>query len=129
MPPTPPQGAASGFQILLPSATRTAEQTIELADWAGISVILDLTSLNAVTPGLTVHIEGLDPASSKWITLLSSAAITTVSTNGPITVSPHVLGAANVARLMRLPKRFRVRVAVADADAATYSLGAWLEPM
>jgi len=114
-------------RTLLPSASRTTAQTftINVARAKAIRVYLDLTNLNAVTPGLTVTIDAWDSVSNKFVNLLTGAAITTVSTN-MYTVGIGVTAVANGAANAYLGDFVRVAVAVADADAATYSLTAHL---
>lgn len=109
----------------LPSDSRTTAQavTVDNIEARGIRVTLVVTSLNAVTPVLTVTIAEYDPASQTYLTLLTGAAISTVSSN-VYSVHPDLTAAANlVAKDIIRRGRIRVSVAVGDADACTYSLG------
>ena len=114
-------------RTLLASGQRTTAQsfTVNTARAKAVRVFLDLTSLNAVTPVLTVTIDAWDSVSNKFVNLLTGAAISTVSTN-MYTVGIGVTAAANAAANAYLGDFIRVAVAVADADAATYSLTAHL---
>ena len=110
---------------LLASAARTA--TASSADQTnyngrGALIVIDVTSITA-TPSLVVTVEAKDALSGKYVTLLTSAAITTVSTV-QLAVYPGVTAAANLAVSMILPRTWRVTVTAADADSATYSVGA-----
>lgn len=77
-----------------------------------LRLVLDATAI-AATPSIVVTVDVLDVASGKWVNVLTSAAITTVSTNmlGPIT---------------GLSGTVRVTVTHGDADSITYSVGAHL---
>lgn len=115
---------------ILASAQRTTAQTS--ADFPnkrcrGLILIVDVTDLHSVTPGLTVTIQGKDPVSGKYYTILASAAITTVSTT-VLRVFPGGTIAANLVANDCIPETWRVTVAVADADACTYSIGGILVP-
>jgi hypothetical protein len=130
MPPTLNQIVQCGgnsYITLLPSAARTVATTSEdFANYGGrgMHVVVDVTAVTA-TPGLTVTIQGKDEVSGKYYTLLAGLAITTVSTT-IYKIFPGSAVSANVSANDIIPHTFRVSVAVADADAATYSIGASL---
>ncbi len=113
------------YQTILPSASRTVLQTGNAIGTGGrqfLIAVLDLTSVNGVTPGLTLSIEGYDKVSAKWYNILSGAAVVAVSTN-VYKVGPGLPATANVSANSCLPGLIRITIAVADADAATYSVG------
>lgn len=110
---------------VLASAARTA--SIDSADFRnpsgrGLALVIDVTAI-AATPSITVTIQGKDPVSGKYYTLLASAAITTVSTT-VLRVYPGLTAAANLAANDVLPEIWRASVAHGDADSITYSIGA-----
>jgi hypothetical protein len=108
----------------LASAARTAQTDsadLNNPDARGVVVVLDVTAITA-TPILTLLIQGKDPASGKYYTLLTGAAVSTVSTSTYV-VYPGVTETASVDVASPLPATWRVRVQVADADSATYSVG------
>lgn len=110
--------------IALASAARTATTSsadLYNVDGLGVLVILDVTAITA-TPSLTVSVQGKDPASGKYVTLFTGAAVTTVSTNTYV-VYPGVTETANVDAAVPVPRTFRITVTHADADSATYSVG------
>ena len=115
--------------VLLSSAQRTtATNSADVTDNFGAKsavVIIDVTSVNAVTPTLTVTIQGKDPTSGKYYTILTSAAISTVSTV-VLRVHPALAASANLIAKSIMPQTWRVSVAVGDADACNYSIGAQL---
>lgn len=92
----------------------------------GIEVIIDITAVTA-TPALTVTIQGYDPESGKYYTLLASTALALVATT-VLRVYPGLTAAANLVASLVLPPIWRVVVAHGDSDSATYSVGANLLP-
>lgn len=116
---------SGGGGTLLASAARTA--AINSADQVngararGVKVVIDITAVG-VTPGLTFTIQGKDPASGKYYTLLASASQAAVATL-VMTVYPGVTAAANVTVNDALPSVWRVAVAVSNGVTATYSVG------
>jgi hypothetical protein len=91
----------------------------------GLHLVIDVTAITGtVTPTLTVFIEGKDPASGKYYTILSSAGITTVSTV-VLKVYPGITATANVAVADVLPATWRVRYTITGTTPAfTARLGA-----
>lgn len=113
-----------GTAIAYRSAARTASPTpVELPTESarGAAVVVDVTAIN-LTPSVTFHIETQDPASGKWIALLSSAAIAAVGTTR-LVVYPGIAPAANAKADDVLGARVRIRPVHADADSITYSVG------
>lgn len=117
----------------LASAARTA--AINSADiinynHKGIIVYLDIT-VDAVTADLTLSIEAKDPSSGKYIKIFTASAaasavgmFTYVLYPGSVTADDEV----TEVHLLPLPRTFRISIAVADADEATYSVGYALLP-
>lgn len=108
----------------LVSAARTA--TVSSADIAnlsgcGITVVLDVTA-KGTAPSITLKIQQKDPASGKYIDLLTSAAVTTVSTN-TYRVYPGLTAAANVTVNGVVGKTFRITMTHSNTDSITYSVG------
>ncbi len=109
---------------LVPSAAYTTTQTS--ADQTnqrcrGVVVVLDMTAVG--TGSVTLTIQGKDPVSGKYYTLLAGAAVTTNSTN-VYRVYPGLAAAANATANDVLPKTWRVVVTANNANSATYSVGA-----
>lgn len=119
---------ASGqsYRVLYPSVARTATpasdpQNDVTQSRLGGHFVLDVTAIGAA-PSIVVNIEAFDPASGKWYAILTSAAVTTVSTN-VLRVYPGLTAAANVVASDVLPPNWRARVTHGNADSITYSLG------
>lgn len=107
------------------SAARTATPTavtIPTGRYRYLHLTLDLTAL-AATPSIVVTIDGLDPVSGKYYNLLTSAAITTVSTN-TYRIGPGLTNSNNLIANDVLPSTIRVTCTHGDADSATYIVGA-----
>jgi hypothetical protein len=93
-------------------------------DGWGVTVVVDITAISGTTPTLTVVIEGLDEASGKWYTLLSSAALNAVATT-VLRVFPAGTAAANSIANLPLPMQWRVHATVAGTTpAVTATVGA-----
>jgi hypothetical protein len=97
----------------------------------GVQLVVDVTAEAAggSSHAMVVTIQGKDPASGKYYTLLASASITAVGTT-VLTVHPSVVASANVAASHALPRTWRVLVThTADgASSMTFSIGANLIP-
>lgn len=115
-----------------PSATRTVTPTdsngVGTDDKSNnfgnsIIVFIDVTSINAGTPSVVFTVEGKDPVSGKYYTLLASAAIVAVGTT-VLRVNPGLTAAANTIAKDMLPSLWRVKAVHADGQAITYSVGA-----
>ena len=109
-------------QTLLVSAARTTAQTSApfSAEEVLCSDFVFDVSLDPSTASITPSIQGQDPVSGDWYTILTGAAVAAVGTTA-LRVGPTIVAAANVAANAMLPKLFRVAVAVADAESMTYS--------
>lgn len=108
---------------LLPSASRTATiSSIDQQNQFGryVHVTVDTTVIG--TGSITMTIEGRDPASGKYYTILASAAIVTNVTT-VYKVGPALTAAANAVANDILPTVWRVTVTANNANPATYSVG------
>ena len=112
---------------VLPSAARTATPAAVVVGSVyarGVHVVVDVTAVG-VTPSITVTLESQDLTSGKWYPLLTSAAISTVSTT-VLKVYPGATVAANLAANDVLAEAFRVTVTHANGNSITYSVSAHL---
>ena len=109
---------------LLASASRTITQTsadIPTYNMESIAVTLDMTVITA-GPSVTLAINYKDPASGKYVPLLTGAAVTTISTN-PYKLGPGLTAAANAIANAVLPDIIQIVVTANNANAGTYSVG------
>lgn len=88
----------------------------------GIKVVVDITVITAGS--LTVTIQGKDPTSGKYYTLLASAALAAVATT-ILTVFPGAAVTANLSANDMLPANWRV-IAVAVTGPITATIAASL---
>ena len=112
---------------VLDSAVRTTAQTVNLENpnARGVLVVLDVT-LDAASAVLTLTIRGRDVVSGKFVDLLVAATVAAVGTTAYI-VYPGVAAAAEgITKVVGypLPLDWNIEIAVADADAMTYSVSA-----
>ena len=108
---------------LLASAARTTTQTsadITNYNGRGIKVWLDMTVVG--TGSVTLTINGKDPASGKYILLLSGVAVVTNITS-VYTIYPGAPATNNVSANDILPRTFQIVVTANNANSATYSVG------
>ena len=87
---------------------------------------IDITAIVS-TPLVTVTIQGKDPISGKYYTILASAALAAAATT-VLRVYPGLVAVANLTVNDVMPRHWRVSVTVGDADSATYSIGASMIP-
>lgn len=116
-------------KTLLASAARTATTATsdQLDPHAeGVHVIINVTAVSGTTPTLTPTIEGKDPVSGNYYTVLAGAAISTVSTV-VLRVGPGITVAANLSAADYLPDTWRVNCVVGGTTPSfTFSIGAVL---
>lgn len=110
---------------IYPSAARTAtlvgDDNKKVSGNHGCIVTIDVTAVPSVeTTQLTI--EGKDPASGKYYTLLSEAASAAVRTITLI-IQPGAAVTANVSANGAVPDTYRIRVIHSAAGSHTYSVG------
>ena len=114
-------------QTIYASAARTATPTaveVNTRRAKSLVVVLDAT-VHAVSAALTITIDRKDSTSGKYINILTSASITTVSTN-TIRVALGAPVTANVSANEPLPNTVRIGVTHGNANAVTYTVSAHL---
>jgi hypothetical protein len=96
---------------------------------AGVKLVIDITAVAGTTPTLTFVIEYKDPASGKYIPLLTSAALGAVATT-ELFIYPGAAVVANLSASNILPKTWRVRWTIGGTGgpSITASIGAVLLP-
>lgn len=114
-------------KTLLASAVRAATNSSnEVLNEAAnsIHVVIDVTAVPGVDT-VTFSIEGKDPASGRWYTLLTSAAVVATTAAAPLVlrVGPGLTAAANLVANDVVPRVFRVTATHSAATNFTYSVG------
>lgn len=110
---------------LLASAARTATNATGVQINPGkqaVDIIIDATAASA-TPSVVFTVQGLDPLSGQYYTILASSAVTGISTT-VLRIGPGLTAAANTVANYNLPRHWRVNCVHADANSITYSIGA-----
>ncbi len=110
-------------ETILASAARTS--SVSSSDFTnfnakGIKVVIDVTA-DPAAASVTFDIEGKDPISGNYYSLLTSAAVTAVGTT-VLTVFPGIAETANLKASDILPRTYRVTATHADGDSITYSV-------
>lgn len=109
------------------SAARTATPTaveVNTRRFRSLVLVLDATAITS-TPSITITIARKDNLSGKYVDILTSAAIATVSVN-TIRVGLGLPATANVSANEALPNVVRITVTHGNANSITYSLSAHL---
>jgi hypothetical protein len=114
-------------QVIYSSAARTATPTaveVNTRRFKSVVLVLDVTAI-VTAPSVVVTIDRKDNTSGKYINILTSAAVTTVSTN----TYRFGLGApvmANISANEPMPSVFRVTVTHGNGNSITYTCSAHL---
>jgi len=114
-------------QQIYASAARTATPTaveVNTRRFRSMVVVLDATAITS-TPSVTIALDRKDNASGKYINILTSAAIATVSTN-TIRIGLGLPVTANVSANEPLPNVVRVTITHGNANSITYTVSAHL---
>lgn len=77
----------------------------------GLHIVVDITAVTGTSPTLVVTVEGKDPLSGKYYTLLASASLTATGTT-VLKVSPGLTAAANTVANDVLPRIWRVKTTI-----------------
>lgn len=112
-----------------PGVVRTADGRWDPggnAEHKGLHVIIDVTVNAGGLAAVTFKIVGIDPASGKDYTILSSAALSAVATT-VLRVYPGLTAAANLTANDFLPYQWALVADHADANPITYSVGVQME--
>lgn len=116
---------AGGEVELLASAARTASinsPNQNNYNASGVIITIDVTAI-VTAPSVTFTVKYFDTLSTKWVTLLTSAAITTVSTT-TLKIRPGLTAVANLVANDVLPRIWRLEAVHANANSITYSCSA-----
>lgn len=113
--------------VILSSAVRAASangQDRTNQNARGILVVIDVTAVPTVDT-VTFTLQGKDPASGKYYTILASAALVAAGTV-VLRVYPGLTAAANLVASDALPRTWRLITTHSAATNFTYSVGAVL---
>lgn len=117
--------------IILPSEARTTAQEVELDTHGalGLLLVVNVTD-NGADGGLTPKVHAIDPVSGSNVTIFTASAAITADGQHAYLLYPTTLSAAadeiRQIKQIPVPRRVNVELAVANATAYTYSVGAIL---
>ena len=103
--------------VLTAQATSVSGADIDNLSSRGAHVVIDITAITGTTPTATFTVEGKDPVSGKYYTILASAALNAVATT-VLRIGPGLTAAANLVANDILPPVVRVSVAIAGTTPA-----------
>ena len=111
--------ANSSIQLQRLAAAAASINGLDMENMSGIGaqIVIDVTAITGTTPSVVVTVEGKDPVSGKYYTILASASITTVSTT-VLRIFPGATASANLAANDVLPRTFRVTSTIAGTTPA-----------
>lgn len=102
------------------SAAAVNSPNLQNEDGRGVQVVVRNTAGTGTTPTLTVTIQGYDPTSGEYYTLLASTAIAAgTPATTVLTVYPGVTASANVAVSAVLPFHWRVITTIGGTGTPT----------
>lgn len=101
------------------TATPTAVTLKVPQEAEAASVVVEVTAA-ADTPSVVFAFNLVDPTSGTVVAILTSAAVTAVSSN-IYKISPHLTASANLIAKDHLPPLLQITATHADADSITYS--------
>ena len=101
--------------------TATESSTAIISTHGGCNVVIDMTAVTA-TGDVTFKLEGHDPLSGAYYTIIESLSVVTVSTV-VLSVFGGITEVANSKVSDGLPQNIRVTATHANAVAMTYSVG------
>lgn len=107
------------YTALRLTAAAAGSNSGDLDNLAGSAVafVIDITAITGTTPTATFTVEGKDPISGKYYTILASAALAATGTT-VLRVFPGATAAANLSANDFVPKVFRVSCAIAGTTPA-----------
>lgn len=116
----------AGFPIVNPTPVATYNGPDQLNDGprSGIKVVVDISAV-AGGATLTVRIQGKDPVSGKYFTMLTSTALAAQATT-VLTIFPGATAAANVTVNDRMPRTWRISYDIGTATTIAATIGAIL---
>lgn len=106
------------------SATNSTPDFLNLG-WRGVKVIFDITAVPGAD-SVTLTIQGKDPASAKYFTLLAGAAETGTATR-IYSVYPALPATANVSANDFVPQQWRITITHSAGTNFTYSVSYFYE--
>ena len=100
---------------------------IDCLDRTGLLVFINITAISGTTPTYTVTVEGKDPVSGTYYTILASAGLNATGMT-VLKIYPALTAAANLVANDILPQTFRIKAVVAGTTpSVTATIGTVLK--
>lgn len=117
------RGNLDNISLIAASGVTTTQTGSDQVNYnhRGLIVVLSMTVVG--TGSVTLTIQGKDPVSGQYYTMLAGAAVITNSTN-VYTVYPGAPATANVSANAPLPRTWRVLATANNANPTTYTVAA-----
>lgn len=105
--------AIQAFSALSLSAASASVDGGDIGNTSAVGAIfvVDITAITGTTPTATFTVEGKDPVSGKYYTILQTAALSAVSTT-VLRVHPAMVAVANLTASDMLPETLRVTATI-----------------
>lgn len=125
------RGNLDNITVLASAAHTTAQTSADMTNYnhKGIIVVLNVSA--GTTPSLTLEVDGKDPVSSAYYSLLTASAA--VAATGTFVYMVYPGASTTVTNTgvtqssgMVLPRTWRVKVSVGNSNSITYSVAASL---
>lgn len=112
-------GGKASIAALTLAAAAASGQSSNFSSNAGqgASVVIDITAITGTSPTLTVIVEGCDPHSGKYYTILQSAALAAVGTT-VLRIGRGLTAAANLVANDQMPQQWRVSYTIGGTTPA-----------
>lgn len=102
---------------LTAASASTDSGDLENISSVGASIVIDITAITGTTPTATFTVQGKDPVSGKYYTILASTALNAAGTT-VLKIYPGLTAAANSVASDVLPRTFKVAVTIAGTTPA-----------
>ena len=102
---------------LTAASASTDSGDLENISSVGASIVIDITAITGTTPTATFTVQGKDPVSGKYYTILASTALNATGTT-VLKIYPGLTVAANSVASDVLPRTFKVAVTIAGTTPA-----------
>ena len=99
------------------AAAAPTSQDIDVSNYGGILLYINITAISGTSPTLTVTIQGKDDVSGQYHTILASAALTATGMT-VLRVYPRLTAAANLTANDVLAKTIRITTAIGGTTPA-----------
>ena len=105
----PPNTPLGELVSLVNATANINSKNITNGLYRGVTVYVNISAISGTSPTLTVALQGYDPVSQNYVTLLESAALAAVGIS-LLQIYPGIAVTANETASMALPNAWRIAV-------------------